>query len=79
MSQSFHLICDDTKQTLWIGQGHGEKMTCLYSGEPKTMEKLEAFLNHTMGKPLRFVCDEAHDRLAEGYTEFEITTNERQK
>jgi len=72
MSQTFSLVCDDTKQTLWIGQGHGGKMTCLYSGEPETMEKLQAFLNHTMGKPLRFSLDEDPD----DYTDFEITTNE---
>jgi hypothetical protein len=72
VSQSFRLVCDETKQTLWIGQGHQGRMTCLYSGEPETMEKLQAFLNHTMGKPLRLVCDESPDY----YTDFEITTNE---
>jgi hypothetical protein len=51
MSSSYRIICKETKQSVWIGQGFGG-MECLYSGEPETMELLRKFLNETMGKKL---------------------------
>ena len=65
MSQTFSIVCDETKQKLWIGQGHGHKMTCLYSGEKETMENIRKFLDSTMGKPLRMVVDADLDDYAE--------------
>lgn len=65
MSLSFSLVCDETRQRIWIGQGHHDPeqdyepvMDTLYSGEAKTMEALRRFLNETRGKPLRFVVDD---------------------
>lgn len=65
MSQTFSVVCDETKQKLWIGQGRGHKMTCLYSGEKETMENLRKFLDSTMGKPLRMAVDADLDEYEE--------------
>lgn len=58
MSQSFDLVCDETRKLIWIGQGPlppNTEMTVLYSGEPRTMEALRRFLNEHRGKALRFI------------------------
>lgn len=58
MSQTFSLVCRETKCRVWLGQGWG-KMETLYSGKQLTMEALKQFLNDHIGKQLEFVCDEA--------------------
>jgi hypothetical protein len=74
MSLTFHLICPQTKQKLWVGQGHHYEetnppnqpvMDTFYSGEPKTMELLHRFLKATQGKELMLVCDEWRDDIAD--------------
>jgi hypothetical protein len=75
MSQTFSLVCHATKQTLWIGQGHGGVMSSFYYGEPKTMERLKRFLVATMGKNLVLMENERiANLLDETYTEFEPET-----
>lgn len=51
MSNSFILVCHETRQRLWIGQG-ADMMTVFYSGEPDTMALLGEFLSETQGKAL---------------------------
>ena len=77
MSQTFSLVCDETKTKCWVGQGHQCEMTILYSEQPNTMVALAEFLKFNMDRPLRFVCDELEenrldddDDLWEGYREF---------
>lgn len=63
MSNTYHLVCDETKERVWVGQGWGE-MTSLYSGELKTMEALKIFLNGNHSpRVLRFVCSGADDEF----------------
>lgn len=64
MSLSFVLVCPETKQKLWVGQGHhdctqGYKpvMEALYSGAVET-EKLREFLNATYGKQLALAVED---------------------
>ncbi len=69
--------CEETKENVWIGQDRNTDMFGkilqfgLYTGEEKTMLKLENFLNKTRGKKLIFNYDEF---FYEGYwsEEFEI-------
>ena len=62
MSETFYLVCHETKQRMWIGQGWGQ-MTSFYTGEPETMQRLHDFLNAHIGKPLEFVCLDRDDRI----------------
>lgn len=72
MSTCFHLVCHETRQMLWIGQGHGGDMTTFYSGVPETMERLAAFLRTTRGKPLVVMSDhEIDDEQFAAYAELE--------
>lgn len=64
MSQTFSLVCHETRRRVWIGQGWGS-MESLYSGNAATMESLRAFLNEHIGKPLVFVCDDRDDNVWE--------------
>ena len=64
MSQTFSLICRETKRRVWIGQGWG-KMESLYSGDAAAMARLKLFLNEHIGKPLEFVCDDRNDEVFE--------------
>lgn len=57
MSRTFSLVCHETKQYLWVGQGSTE-MTTFYSGEPETMKRLAEFLKNTKGKSLVLMCDD---------------------
>jgi hypothetical protein len=57
MSQTHSIVCDATKEKLWIGQGTGP-MTCFYSGERKTMEALQWFLQKNREHTLRMICDD---------------------
>lgn len=68
MSQTFSLVCEETKQKVWVGQGWG-KMTTFYSGELEIMARLGEFLRDHEGKSLRLLCDDTHDILT-GYIEY---------
>lgn len=80
MSLTFSLICKETKQRLWVGQGHHVEqpdgsyppvMTTFYSGEPTTMAILHRFLCATQGFDLKLVCHEhQEDSFYEAYKEF---------
>jgi hypothetical protein len=64
MSQTFSLVCHETKKCVWVGQGHGS-MTVFYSGESQTMEDLGQFLREHEGKPLFLLCDDENDMFCE--------------
>jgi hypothetical protein len=66
MSNTFSLVCHETRQRVWIGQGWG-MMTTLYSGEQQAMDDLREFLNLTAGKPLQFICDDVASDDVFGY------------
>lgn len=75
MSRNFSIVCHETKQRLWIGQGHcsptpphAPDMEVFYSNEFFTMEMLGRFLRATVGKTL-VVLDE--DDVPNEYTEQE--------
>lgn len=71
MSQTFSLVCKETKRSIWIGQGHGV-MSVFYSGMPETMERLKRFLNAHAGKQLEFVCNDRTGFITDdGWEEFE--------
>jgi hypothetical protein len=55
MSQTHSIVCHETKEMLWIGQGTGG-MSCFYSGEPHTMEALRWFLAKNREHALNMVC-----------------------
>lgn len=57
MSQTFNLCCPATQQYVWIGHGWGA-MTGFYTGEPQTMQRLQAFLNAHRGEILYFLESE---------------------
>lgn len=56
MSRTFELVCHETRQRLWIGQGR-EEMTNLYV-YPAARERLRSFLAATKGKPLVLLCSD---------------------
>jgi hypothetical protein len=68
MSSSFSLVCRETKQKIWIGQGFG-KAESLYSGEPQTMANLRLFLNEHANKPIEFVNTDFDDQ-SQSYEEW---------
>ena len=70
MSQTFRIVCHETQQQLWIGQGWGE-MTTFYTGEQITMDRLRRFLVATKGKPLFLMCTDTDDGEWLDYEEFE--------
>ena len=55
MSQTHSIVCHETKEMLWIGQGNGG-MSCFYTGEPETMEALRWFLVKNGEHALNMVC-----------------------
>lgn len=69
MSETFYLVCHETKQRIWIGQGW-ETMTSFYTADPEVMERLQHFLNDHIGRPLEFVCLDHDDRIYK-YDHFE--------
>lgn len=75
MSQTFSIVCHETKQKVWVGQGWG-LMTNFYRGDPKTMERLGDFLRTHEGKPLFLLCDDSNDMFC-GYQEHGEPPNER--
>lgn len=68
MSRTFSLVCHDTKQRIWIGQGY-EEMSSFYFGHRELMERLRRFFNATKGKNLVLLCDDTDDECF--YEEFE--------
>ncbi len=79
MSQTFSLVCMDTKQWIWIGQGWGS-MTSFYTGEPETMARLQRFLNAHRDKELRFLCDDTTPWMFDdGWQEFEEGAEPRRR
>lgn len=75
MSTTWDLVCDETKQRLWIGQGFAEgesgplPLGTFYSGQPQTMHALKEFLRATAGKSLRLASE--HDETAADYEDFD--------
>jgi hypothetical protein len=65
MSLTFCVICPETKQKIWVGQGHHHDtepvMEAFYSCDPDVMEKLHRFLKATQGKDLKLICEEHMD------------------
>ena len=57
MSLNYKLVCKETKESVWIGQGTALMMTSLYTGEEETMERLRRFLVETKGKKLTLVSE----------------------
>ncbi len=71
MSQTFSLVCKETRQRLWVGQGWGA-MTTFYYADEKVTQRLGRFLEATRGKPLVLLCvDEQGEEFFEGWEEFE--------
>ncbi len=68
MSQTFSLICKETKKRIWIGQGWG-KMTTFYYSEEKTMEALKRFLQDHQNLDLKFVCNDTFEDTSGEYYE----------
>jgi len=62
MSQTYSLICHETKSKVWIGQGWG-KMTTLYSGNKEIMIALKTFLQDHIDKNLVFICNDKNDDI----------------
>jgi hypothetical protein len=69
MSRTYSLVCHETQQALWIGQGRYSDagMTTFYSGMPVVMQRLGRFLEATRGKPLVLLSDDERP----DYKEFE--------
>lgn len=66
MSQTFSLVCHETRQALWVGQGREGVMTSLY-GSGEHLERLADFLRQTSGKPLVLLCDDIQGQQHEEY------------
>jgi hypothetical protein len=61
MSRTFSLVCEETKQKLWIGQGRSDNPFYLYTGDAEVMKKLSLFFRETIGKNLEVMDDEGID------------------
>ena len=70
MSQTFALVCYETKQKIWVGQGWNA-MTTFYSGMPEVISKLGRFLEATRGRPLVLICQDTQAEDWEECEEFE--------
>lgn len=64
MSQTFSLVCHETKKRIWVGQGC-ETMSSFYSAQTDVMVALGRFLREHEGKPLVLLCDDRHEEIAE--------------
>jgi len=65
MSQTFSLVCHETKQAIRIGHGHDNQMTVFYSGDSNCVQKLKEFLIQTHGKAIVLLRDDADGDLIE--------------
>lgn len=72
MSTTYSLICHETKQTLWIGQGTKAEMTSLYNTS-EHIDHLKRFINATAGKQLVFTRDDDFNDFDDEYADFERT------
>lgn len=70
MSKTFSLVCHETKQMIWVGQG-SDTMTNFYGGQPGVMKRLGRFLEATRGKALTLICNDTEGVWLEDYEEFE--------
>ncbi len=61
MSRTYSIVCEETKQKLWIGQGRAGDPFYLYTGDAEVMKKLSLFLRDTIGKKLEVIDDEGID------------------
>lgn len=75
MSQTFELVCYETRQKIWIGQGWGT-MTSFYYGMPEVMERLRRFLVATKGKNLVLMCTDTDNGDWCDFDEFEEPPDE---
>lgn len=75
MSRTFNLVCHETRQSLWIGQGP-DRLTILYGNQT---ERLIRFLNATKGHPLFVLCDATDEGDWDEYDEFEPEMNDESK
>lgn len=78
MSYSFSLVCQETKESIWIGQGRNEdRMAVIYTGHPEIIRELIRFLNNNINKNIRFMNS---DRMAEDIdTECYVEKQEEEK
>jgi len=69
MSRTYELVCHETRQRMWIGQGQ-EGMTHLYHG-PEQLKLLADFLEVTRGKSLVVLCNDTEGDDWLDYEEFD--------
>lgn len=69
MSQTFYLVCHESQQALWVGQGRGQ-MTHFYWGA-EDAQRLGRFLKATAGKSLVLMCSDTEGQAFEEYERFE--------
>ena len=64
MSSNFRLICEETKQKIWVGQGWVDKgMETFYSDDKLTMIALGKFLREHEGKNIKLVNSDYYEGL----------------
>lgn len=78
MSQTYSLVCHETRKRIWVGQGWG-KMSVFYSGEPETMEALGMFLREHEGIPLVLLCNDIHEDVLDYEDVQEVEESELDK
>jgi hypothetical protein len=78
MSQTYSIICRETKQRVWIGQGDKENIISYYYGSPVVMENLLGLLNSTIGKKLEAVCNNTNEEVYD-FEEFTCRHGESMK
>lgn len=73
MSTLYYMTCHACKKALWVAQNNVSGFS-LYSGEPKTMEKLRLFFSEHNGSehPLEMASEHRiDDVLEQGYIDLE--------
>lgn len=71
ISQTFSLLCHETRQRICVGQGGDDQMTNFYSGAPEIMGRLGRFLEATRGKPLVLLRDYSQEFEEEQFLDYE--------
>ena len=71
MSYTFRLICKETKESIWIGQGRDEEKISVIYGGVKVDEKLKQFLNNNINKDIKFVNSDMADESID-WKEYEV-------
>lgn len=74
MSRTYELVCRETRQKLWVGQGR-EEMDNLYS-TPNALELLRGFLVATKGKALVLMCTDTEDGDWGDYEDFDADADD---